>query len=436
MMPEPVLPAYSVCFEHDRVVCADSGLASNNGVVSVPKSCFDWLLAQSETQPWLRLEVFKRTPVLKMQQYVGVLRSPCGHVLEILPKTGKAGQTVPQARHMLLKMLAHLPSMKALQLDAAAVAQAHVPLLEVLIGLALQCFAQLMQRGLCSQYVSQQSNQLVLRGKLLVSQQIRYNHSHHERFYTEHDVYQRNRPENRLLRAALGRLLQWTRLRQHQQLAHALDQRVLDIAPSVQIAADFKAVRLDRNMQHYRPALAWCELILGTARPLTGMGQAEALSLLFDMNRLFEQVVEHALRQQMPTSHQLKVQASHAHVLQHPQDDTMARALKPDLLYGIDGQACYVLDAKWKLLDRVDIGQVDKDDLHQMAMYAAAYLPQGGAVCLVYPQTQGFDQSLCAWHFAHVSAGQVTLWLVPFCTERLVLIDPPLALQRQPMASK
>ena len=72
-----------------------------------------------------------------------------------------------------------------------------------------------------------------------------------------------------------------------------MDQRVLDIAPSVQIAADFKAVRLDRNMQHYRPALAWCELILGTARPLTGMGQAEALSLLFDMNRLFEQVVEH-----------------------------------------------------------------------------------------------------------------------------------------------
>ena len=435
MMPEPVLPAYSVCFEHDRVVCADSGLASNNGVVSVPKSCFDWLLAQSETQPWLRLEVFKRTPVLKMQQYVGVLRSPCGHVLEILPKTGKAGQTLPQSRHMLLKMLAHLPSMKALQLDAAAVAQAHVPLLEVLIGLALQCFAQLVQRGLCSQYVSQQSNQLVLRGKLLVGQQIRDNHSHHERFYTEHDVYQRNRPENRLLRAALGRLLQWTRLSQHQQLAHALDQRVLDIAPSVQIAADFKAVRLDRNMQHYRPALAWCELILGTARPLTGMGQAEALSLLFDMNRLFEQVVEQAVRKQMPSEHQLIAQANHHQVLINPAG-VVQRALVPDLLYQVHGQNIAILDAKWKVLSDAAIDQVDRHDLHQMAMYAASYLPQGGDVCLVYPYTERFNAVLRSGHFLHVSAGQVALWLIPFCTEHLRLIDPPLALQRQPMASK
>lgn len=434
MMPELARPAYSVCFEHDRVVCADSGLASNHGVVTVPKSCFDWLLALSERQPWLRLEVFKRMPVLKTQQYVGVLRSPCGHVLEILPKTGKAGQTVPQARQMLLKMLASVPSMKALQLDAAAVAQANVPLLEAFIGLALQCFAQLIQRGLCSQYVSQQSNQTVLRGKLLVGQQIRDNHSHHERFYTEHDVYQRNRPENRLLRAALGRLLQWTRFGQHQQLAHALDQRLLDIAPSVQIAADFKAVRLDRNMQHYRLPLAWCELILGAARPLTGMGQTEALSLLFDMNRVFEQVVEQAVRKQMPSDHQLIAQAHHHQVLVNPAG-VAQRALVPDLLYQKQGQNVAILDAKWKMLPKVAIDQVDRHDLHQMAMYAASYLPHGGDVCVVYPHTERFHTVLQSGHFLHVSAGQVALWLIPFCTEHLRLIDPPLALQRQPMAN-
>jgi 5-methylcytosine-specific restriction enzyme subunit McrC len=429
MMPEPVLPAYSVCFEHDRVMSNAHHQMATTGLITVPKSCFDWLLAQSETEHWLRLEVFKRTPVLKIQQYVGVLRSPCGHVLEILPKTGKAGQTVAQSRHMLLKMLAHVPSMKALQLDAAAVAQAHVPLLEVLIGLALQCFAQLIQRGLCSQYVSQQGNQPVMRGKLLVGQQIRHNHYHHERFYTEHDVYQRNRAENRLLRAALGRLLQWTRSSQHQQVAHALTQRVFDIAPSVQIAADFKAMRLDRNMQHYRTALAWCELILGTARPLTGMGQTEAVGLLFDMNRLFEQVVEQAVRKQMPSEHQLIAQANHHQVLINPAG-VAQRALVPDLLYQVHGQNIAILDAKWKLLSDAAIDQVDRHDLHQMAMYAASYLPHGGDVCLVYPHTEHFNAVLRSGHFLHVSAGQVALWLIPFCTERLQLIDPPAALQR------
>jgi 5-methylcytosine-specific restriction enzyme subunit McrC len=201
---------YTQCFEHDRLYRAGSPISKRLGVVELPASLFDWLLSQvgQPNGQWLRLDAMGRVPVLKAQQYAGVVRSPCGHVLEILPKTGHAGHTPAQARRVLLTMLSHLPDFHALQLGSAAVAHAQVPLLEVFIGLALTQFEQLLRRGVRSHYVSQHAQRPVLRGKLLMAEQLKHNIAHRERFYTEHDEYVRNRAENRLIRAALRCTLQ------------------------------------------------------------------------------------------------------------------------------------------------------------------------------------------------------------------------------------
>lgn len=411
------------CFEHDRLYRAGSPLQARLGVVELPASLFDWLLGHvgEAHGQWLRLEAIGRVPVLKVQQYAGVIRSPCGQVLEVLPKTGKAGHTPEQARQALLMMLSHLPHFHALQLGSAAVAHAQVPLLEVFIGLALTQFERLLVYGLRSQYVNRQAQRPVLQGKLLIAEQLKHNSAHHERFYTEHDEYVRNRAENRLIRAALRCILQWTRHAAHYHRAHALDQRILDIPPSSQIAQDLRQVRMDRNMQHYQPALAWAKLILGTSKPLAGAGSAEAVSLLFDLNRLFEKTVEVAIQQQLPSGHQLLAQHAQHGVLR--QGAIQQRALKPDLLYQINGQNHAVLDAKWKTLGSASVAEVSKQDIHQMALYAAAYLPHGGQVCLIYPKTPQFDTMQRGWYFQHVSANAVELCLLPFCLEQWRLLD-------------
>lgn len=422
---------YTQCFEHDRLYRAGSPISTRLGVVELPASLFDWLLSQvgQPNGQWLRLDAMGRVPVLKAQQYAGVVRSPCGHVLEILPKTGHAGHTPAQARRVLLTMLSQLPDFKALQLGSAAVAHAQVPLLEVFIGLALTQFEQLLHHGLRSHYVSQHAQRPVLRGKLLMAEQLKHNIAHRERFYTEHDEYVRNRAENRLIRAALRCTLQWTRYAMHRHRAHALDQRLLDIPPATQIEQDLRQVQLDRNMQHYQAPLAWATLILGAAKPLAGAGSAEALSLLFDLNRLFEKSVEVAIQKQLPSGHQLLAQHAQQRMLK--QGHSEQRPLKPDLLYQIEGRPHAILDAKWKLLTRASMADIAADDLHQMALYAAAYLPNGGTVYLIYPQTPQFQTLTRGWYFQHVAAGKVELCLLPFCVEQWRLLDHEMLMHLQ-----
>lgn len=91
-----------------------------------------------------------------------------------------------------------------------------------------------MKRGLRRDYVSEQSNLFALRGKLLVSQQLRQNLQRPDRFFTDHDDFSPNRPENRLLHAALRKVLSATVSELIQRLARELVFVFADVPPSTQ----------------------------------------------------------------------------------------------------------------------------------------------------------------------------------------------------------
>ena len=412
-------PHYCI-FEHQRVAAAGTCLTAADAVL-IPARSFAWLLQQLDTSSQLfQLEARRGVPVIKFQQYVGVLRCPDGVLLEVLPKTLRHGETPDHARELLLKMLACVPEIKPLIQPQAIVQLAKMPLLEVFLQLALDSFSQVIHRGLRRDYVTEQGNLLVLRGKLLVGQQLRHNLIHQERFFTAHDDYSQNRAENRLLKSAVLLANRMTRSAKQQHLAHELLVRLGDVPPSAHLQSDLRAVRLDRNMQHYRAALAWAKILLNQQSPTVGAGQQQAFSLWFDMNQLFERYVLACLQKNLPSGHQVLAQTRQHTVLQRQQPDRFEQhgVLKPDLLYQIAGQTQQVLDTKWKLMEQVNALQsVSPADLYQMHAYAAAYLPQGGQVFLIYPKTARFDQPITGWRFMHVAGQQVELRLLPFCLD-------------------
>lgn len=407
-------------FEHQRVAAAGTRLTAADAVL-IPVRSFAWLLQQLEISSQLfQLEARRGVPVIKFQQYVGVLRCPDGVLLEVLPKTLRHGETPDNARALLLKMLACVPEMKPLIQPQAIVQLAKMPLLDVFLQLALNSFSQVIHRGLRRDYVTEQGNLPALRGKLLVSQQLRYNLTHQERFFTAHDDYSQDRAENRLLKSAVLLANRIARSAKQQHLAHELLARLTDVPPSVQLQQDWRALRLDRNMQHYRPALAWAKILLNQQSPTVGAGQQQALSLWFDMNQLFERYVFACLGRALPSGHQVFAQTRQHTVLQRQQPDRLEQhgTLKPDLVYQIDGQVQHVLDTKWKLIDDQHTMQaVSPADLYQMQAYAAAYLPHGGQVCLIYPKAARFNQPLKGWQFSHLHGRPAELWLLPFCLD-------------------
>lgn len=398
----------------------------------VPVGVFAWLegqclrTAEQGDAAWLRMTQRRGHRAVQVTNFVGVIRAPDGFQIEVLPKVGQAnGGGAKEARQLLIEMLQCLNGFRHIKTDSAKLAAARMPLLEVFIGEFLQAIKHIVKRGLRSDYTTRQDNLFSLRGKLMISQHLRQNLFRADRIFTEHDKFTTNRPENRLLHAALRRVMAMSASQSNQQLAHELRFVFVDVPESTQHAQDFQQVRLDRGMCYYADALAWARLILEEESPLTGDGRYYAPSLLFPMEAVFEAFVAKHLVRQLVAPLTLKTQARSHHLVRH-RDQGWFR-LKPDLVIRDATSDLIVLDTKWKLLDSLKNNGRDKyglsqSDFYQLHAYGQAYLNGKGDVVLIYPKTDSFDLALPVFDFLKTSG--LRLWVLPFCLNSRTLLVP------------
>jgi len=411
--------------EYDSLVPGEEAGSWVDGACQVPPAVFQWLQSEclragenGET-PWLRFARRGRRLAIQVTSYVGVVRTAGGLQLEVLPKTGKANvDSVEATRELLIRMLSCLPGFRHIVTESATLRAARMPLLEVFIAEFLDSAGAVVKRGLRSDYVLHEGNLPALRGKLLVSQQVRQNLVRADRFWTEHDEFTADRPENRLLKAAVERALFLASTRPNQQLAREVLFALADIPCSIRIVEDFRKVRLDRGMGAYHVALGWAKLILEQMSPLTATGGHEATSLLFPMEAVFEAFVARHLPRQLADRLKLKTQTSAQHLVRHLGQGWFR--LRPDLLIEDEGRSVAVLDTKWKLLDSLQANGMDKyglsqADFYQLQAYGQSYLDGKGDVFLVFPRTDTFQTPLPVFEFP--KPGGVRLWVVPFCLD-------------------
>lgn len=423
-------------YEFDALMTAGSGAADAEGVHRIPNKVYAWLedqclrAAEAGEAAWLRLTQRRGRRVVQVTSFVGVIGAPDGFQIEVLPKVGKAiDGGAKEARQLLIEMLCCLQGFRHVQTDSAKISAAHMPLLEVFIAEFLRTVEHIVKSGLRSDYASRQDNLFALRGKLLMASHLRQNLSRADRFFTEHDEFSTDRPENRLLHAALQQVLMLSSSHANQQLARELQFVFADVPASVQPRIDFQRVRLDRGMGYYADALAWARLIIDEESPLTGTGGHRAPSLLFPMEAVFEAFVAKHLARQLPRPLALKTQARSHHLVRHREQNWFR--LKPDLLIRDAGRDVLVLDTKWKLLDSLRANGTDKyglsqGDFYQLQAYGQSYLEGRGDVILIFPKTAAFDRPLPVFDFPKLEG--LKLWVLPFCLTTRRLVFPPEAL--------
>ncbi len=419
-------------YEFDALAVAKAGFSDLDGVHMVPNKVFRWLeeqclrTADAGDVAWLRWTQRRGRRVIQVTSFVGVIRAPNGYQIEVLPKVGKAiGGGAVEARQLLVEMLCCLYEFRHVLTDSAILSAARLPLLEIFISEFLRTVARIVKRGLRSDYRQRQSNLFALRGKLLMSSHLRKNLVRADRFFTEHDELSTDRPENRLLHAALRRVLLLTAAQDNQQLARELDFVFADVPLSTQPRIDFQQVRLDRGMDYYADALAWARLILNEESPLTGSGRHTAPSLLFPMEAVFEAYVAKYLPRQLSPHFLLKTQARSHHLVRHGEQNWFQ--LKPDLLIRRSDRDVLVLDTKWKLLDGRKENGTDKygllqSDFYQLQAYGLSYLDGAGDVVLIYPRTSTFAEPLPVFNF--LKASGMRLWVLPYCLRERRLVLP------------
>ena len=420
-------------FEFQLLVGDAQGAVDATDVHAIPEPVFAWLeresLRASEdgTTNWSRLAQYRGRRAIRLSGYVGVLRAPCGYQIEVLPKIGKdEGSDPNQVRDLLLGMLGCLRQFRHLRVDRASLAARRMPLLDVFIGEFLLSVRDVVKRGLRRDYLAKQGNLPVLRGKLMMAAHLRDNLVRADRFHTEHDEFCDQRPENRILHAALRRVLALARSTEHQRLARELLFVFTDIPLPTDVTLAFRQVRIDRGMGYYEPALDWARLILTGHSPLTGSGGNLATSMLFPMEAVFEAFVGKHLRKQLKPGAVLREQVQEKHLVQHQTQQWFR--LKPDFLLRQGDRYPVVLDTKWKLLDQNQTEAKHKyglsqSDFYQMQAYCLAYMPDGGHVVLVYPRTRLFNQALPVFEFQLDQ--RFKLWVVPFCLKDRTLLLPP-----------
>ncbi|WP_016956714.1 McrC family protein [Catenovulum agarivorans] len=408
-------------------------VSGGDNFTQISATAFDYLVelckCQESESRFLSNKRVGTIEVVQVKNYLGVIFTPDGTQIEVLPKTASRAQSDDgnaDARAALLNMLATLADFKSIQSSTANIEQIQMPLLEVFISEFLASVNQLIKRGLRSDYVNKQDNLYFLKGKLLVNQQMKQNFINQHKFVVEYDEFEPDRPANRLLHSTLVKVKQFTRSLKNQKLLSELTFAFADIPLSQNIKNDFLQLKLDRGMQYYKAPLAWAKLILEGFSPLTTKGINHASSLLFRSEVLFESYVRHVLNQQIKTDdNKLIGQTREKSLVEH--NGANYFNLQPDLVI----QACslelskksvtqVVLDTKWKLLDQNKNNGTDKyglsqADFYQMFAYAQKYLNGHGTLVLIYPKQTDFEEPLQhSFDFTSDDNKQLKLWVVPF----------------------
>jgi 5-methylcytosine-specific restriction enzyme subunit McrC len=386
----------------------------------VSESVFDWLCRLEDARAnGGRLTSVVGRNELRLGSFVGVLESPCGQVIEILPKHHDGDDPEP-ARALLCRMIAGALDLPRREAEEAGLRLFQAPLPEWIMRRFLVTLEHLVKRGLRFDYSRVEEEQRYLRGQLDVVRQLRQPVHKHHVFQIRHDVFLPDRPENRLLKAALDVVAKRTRDAQNWRLSHEIAGLLHDLPASRDVEQDFRLWRDDRLMAHYRPIKPWCELILLQHLPHAVHGDWRGISFLFPMERLFEDYVARWMHRKLQAGARLSTQAKRYSLCSHQGREMFQ--LRPDLLLE-HGERRWTMDTKWKRLDATDLDNkygLDQGDFYQMFAYGHRYQGGQGDMMLIYPKGRNFPAPLPPFEM-HPG---LRLWVLPFDLEGDILHLP------------
>ncbi|MFJ3552381.1 McrC family protein [Streptomyces sp. NPDC090114] len=222
-----------------------------------------------------------------------------------------------------------------------------------------------LRQGLLQGYRVTEETSLIVRGRIREADQIRRRFGATLPVEVTYDEFTTDIAENRILRAAVERLLRLpgvprdVRRRLLHQRARLAEVTVLGRGRSL---PEWRPSRLNARYHH---ALDLARAVLEDASPEHGPGGLRVEGFLFDMNQLFEDFVTVALREALRGSgHLARFQDAH-HL-----DEADAIRMKPDfVLYGPESTPRAVADAKYKA---EKTGGYPDADLYQMLAYCTA----------------------------------------------------------------
>lgn len=331
---------------------------------------------------------------VQANNYVGVLQTKSGLTIEILPKiAGRTEEaTDTRVRQLFLEMLKAVRSINGKTFKLTNLNAKKNNLLEVFISMFLNESDMIIKRGLKSSYVTVQSNEKFLKGKLLMTQQLRKNIVNQSYFFNEYDEFMTNSAENQLIKTTLEYLLKnsWD----NNNLRIIREQLVyfefVDLTNSPE--QTFQKVSIGRNYTYYEQTLDWCRIFLSRKSFTSFKGSSLAFAILFPMEEIFETYIAHMMKKSISDAN-VSAQDKKYSLFDRTNKTKAGYRLRPDLVVRFEDNRTTIADTKWKVLDSTGPSQTD---LYQMYAYYTRYRHKSenvDKVVLIYPYSSSYSEN-------------------------------------------
>jgi 5-methylcytosine-specific restriction enzyme subunit McrC len=317
---------------------------------------------------------------VRFKQYVGILATP-ELTIEILPKVDRQfRKTQANWQSILIDLLHACHFAGPESIGTALVNTEPGALLDWYLRTFIAELKALLRQGLLHQYRNVSENLGVLKGRLNVSRQIRQNLFHQERFQVSYDRFTNRHPANVMIGAALQQLLLLSIGGELRTQLKYLAQLFPPPAPGAKLPLLLpEDLQKDRRLDRYARALTIARHVLQEERPDLRAGPFRGLTLLFDMNLLFEEYLYRQLLKWKTEAVRIERQQSTIFWGQN--------RLRPDLVI-VTPVDRWVVDTKWRILPN---DQPSADELRQIYVYCDYFKARRGM--LVFPDT-GQDQAV------------------------------------------
>ena len=227
-------------------------------------------------------------------------------------------------------------------------------------------------RGLLHGYVEREESLQTVRGRIRFDEQIRRRFGLPLPVEVRYDEFTDDVLPNRLVKAANRRMRRaGLRSMETRRKLGRIDAMLDGVSLCAYPPKAVPEMRFDRLNRHYERAVALARLILRHDRFEASRGDVRAPGFLMDMNKVFQEFVTAALREQLGLS-----ASEFGERWTGTLDEEGEIRLKPDLVWREGGRCVFVGDAKYKRIP--SDARVPNADLYQMLAYATALDLPGG----------------------------------------------------------
>ncbi len=283
----------------------------------------------------------------------------------------------------LLFMIAKTENLDIKTTDYADLSNCNNPFFEILIREYAVSLFECLKRLTPRNYVREEDNLNYLKGKLKFTEHIRYNCANQAKFYCEYDEFSEDNELNRLFLFVSKCLFHISKSTKNRQILSFIMNYFCDLP--FEKTDKYKAgkIILNRNQKLFEQPFKLAKMFLNHISVDISKNTIENLTILWDMNKLFEEFVYQLLRKGQ-SEYEVSCQ-KYCCLLKQVGSGKEFRDTYTDIFLEKDGEKI-VLDTKYK------IGSFTNADIYQVCTYCLLHKANNAVLFYPLQYDEGFNE--------------------------------------------